>query len=217
MTRKPPDIDFVLRRPFIQFSGDEILAAIEAHILTDVANIEIATLALDELKLRKKAKRITLAQKLFRSAGFKPIPWLQSARDSLTILERPKKGNYQGHLYVVLIEGYTKTNKYYGAYVGSSRYRPETRFKQHKEGKHASNIVNRRGLHPLQSLLWPWQTVPGGKTERILWESALNRCLDQVIPKVSGDFRPSGEWPSEFQRPLQAILNKTAGNNTLVL
>ena len=97
-------------------------------------------------------------------------------------------------------------NGYYGAYVGSSRYRPERRFKQHKEGKHASNIVKRRGLQPLQSLFWPWQTVPGVNAERILWESALNRCLDQVIPKVSGDFRPSKEWPEEFQVRLQKKL-----------
>jgi len=203
MTRKPPDIDFTLRRPFIKFSGDKILQTIKDY---KDADIEIATLALDELKLRNKAKRITQAQKLFRNAKFKPIPWLQSARDSLTILERPKKGNYQGHLYVVLIEGYKKTNEYYGAYVGSSKYRPETRFKQHKEGKHASNIVKRRGLQLLQSLCWPWQTVPGSKGERILWESALNRSLAEVIPKVSGDFRPSGEWPSEFQVRLQKKL-----------
>ena len=66
MTRKPPDIDFVLRRPFIKYSGDKILQTIEDHILTKDADIEIATLALDELKWRKKAKRITQAQKLFR-------------------------------------------------------------------------------------------------------------------------------------------------------
>ena len=63
MTRKPPDIDFTLRRPFITFSGDEILADIKDY---KDADIEIATLALDELKWRKKAKRITQAQKLFR-------------------------------------------------------------------------------------------------------------------------------------------------------
>ena len=46
MTRKPPDIDFVLRRPFIQFSGDEILAAIKNQFLTEDVDIEIATLAI---------------------------------------------------------------------------------------------------------------------------------------------------------------------------
>ena len=92
MTRKPPDIDFVLRRPFIQFSGDDILEAIEDHISTEDADIEIATLALDELKLRKKAKRITQAQKIFRKAGFKPIPWLQSARE--IILPKPNVPAY---------------------------------------------------------------------------------------------------------------------------
>ena len=92
MPRKPPDIDFTLRRPFILSSGDKILQTIEAQMLTEDVDIEIATLALDELKRRKKAKRITQqAQKRFREAGIKPIPWLQNARESLKFLEPPKK------------------------------------------------------------------------------------------------------------------------------
>ena len=41
MTRKPPDIDFVLRRPFMQFSGDKILQTIEAQMLTGDAEEEL--------------------------------------------------------------------------------------------------------------------------------------------------------------------------------
>lgn len=209
MTPMSSNIDFTHQRPFIQFSGDDIFQEIKNQELAEKANIEIATLALDELKRRKKSKRIIQitreAQNLLRDAEIRPIPWLQATRESLSILKSPKKGKYQGHLYVVLIEGYTKGNGYYGAYVGSSMYRPETRFKQHKDGINASSIVNRRGLQLLQSLCWPWRTVPGGK-ERTLWESALNRCLAEVIPKVSGDFHSSGEWPAKFQRPLQNLL-----------
>src|SRR5262249_4411282 len=111
---------------------------------------------------------------------------------------------YQGHLYVVLISGFTEQNQFYGAYVGASRYKPETRFQQHKAGYRASRRVKNRGIQVLKSLCWPGRTIPGGKS-RNLWESALNRCLALVVPKVHGDCVPMAEWGNDFQRPLQAI------------
>ena len=218
MTRKPPDIDFTLGRPFIQFSGDDILVAIKNQFLTEDVDIEIATLALDELKRRKKAKRITQkAQKLFREASIKPIPWLQSARDSLKFLEPPKKKNHKGYLYVILKDGFKERKGFYVPYVGVSAKRPEVRFKEHKSGVRAGRGLEKRGIQLLRSLCWPgykengkWKTVPNGNRERYLWESALHICLQTTIPEVAGDVQfQLDEWPKDFQIRLQRKLKKT--------
>jgi hypothetical protein len=37
-------------------------------------------------------------------------------------------------------------------------------------------------------------------------QSALNRCLARVIPKVSGDWKPIEECEENFQKPLRAAL-----------
>jgi len=218
MTRNTPDIDFTLGRPFIQFSGDDILVAIKNQFLTEDVDIEIATLALDELKRRKKAKRITQqAQKRFREAGIKPIPWLQSARDSLKFLEPPKKKNHKGYLYVILKDGFKERKGFYVPYVGVSAKRPEVRFKEHKSGVRAGRGLEKRGIQLLRSLCWPgysengkWKTVPNGNRERYLWESALHICLQTTIPEVAGDVQfQLDEWPKDFQIRLQRKLKKT--------
>ena len=216
MTRKPPDIDFSLRRPFIQFSGDEILAVIKNQFLTEDVDIEIATLALDELKRRKKAKRITEAQKLFRNAKFKPIPWLQSARDSLRFLEPPEKKNHKGYLYVILKGGFTERKGFYVPYVGVSAKRPEDRFKEHKSGIKAGRGLPKRGVQLLRSLCWPgydekgdWKTVPNGTPARYYWESALHLCLETSVPEVHGDVQfQLKDWPEDFQVDLQNVMNQ---------
>ena len=81
MTYNHPNIDFSLKRPFLEFSGDRLLETVEQKLLPVTLDIEIATMALDELKRRKKSTRKARdAQNLFRKAGIKPIPWLQGAR-----------------------------------------------------------------------------------------------------------------------------------------
>ena len=204
MSKGNLSINLKVTRPFFQYSAVRLFETIQTSLSENPPDLEISTLAYDELKHRKKAGR---AEDLFKKTNLHPIPWLKEAKESLQNLDQPPYGRHQGHLYVVLIEGYTEINGWYGAYVGSSRYRPETRFKQHNEGKNASSIVKRRGHQILHSLCWPWQTVPGAKGERILWESALNRCLATKVPKVSGDFTLQKEWPMDFQRPLQRVSN----------
>ena len=218
MTRKLPDIDVSLRRPFIQFSGEKILERIKTQYLTEDVDIEIATLALDELKRRKKAKRITQqAQKRFREAGIKPIPWLQSARDSLKFLEPPKKKNHKGYLYVILKGGFKERKGFYVPYVGVSAKRPEVRFKEHKSGIKAGRGLPKRGVQLLRSLCWPgynekgdWKTVPNGTPARYYWESALHLCLETSVPEVHGDVQfQLKDWPEDFQIQLQRKLKKT--------
>jgi hypothetical protein len=71
---------------------------------------------------------------------------------------------------------------------------------QSKSGHNASGIVQKRGLQVLNSLCWPdGKTVPGGR-KLIYWESALNRCLARVIPKVSGDWKPIEEMGRNFSK-----------------
>lgn len=207
MNEHHPAVDFSSLRPYFNFSASLLVETAQRALLPEVMDIETATLAHDELVHRSKARRI---RTIFKDAAVQPIPWLKSARECLKILETPDVGHYQGHLYVILIDGYSETNQYYGVYVGSSRYLPETRFKQHKAGINPSGRVTRRGVQILRSLCWPWQPVPGAKDKRIYWESALNRCLATEIPKVSGDFRLPGDWPLKFQMPLQNLIS---GNN----
>ena len=212
MANTKTHIDFLAERPFFGAGNSELADIIETKLRPEELDIEIASFAYEELARRNKSQR---GEKIFNAAKRKPIPWLKEAIASLDILEDPEKGRYQGHLYVILIEGYTEYNGYYGAYVGSSRYLPETRFQKHKEGGiTASPRVHRRGLQILKSLSWPGRTgtVPGGKDIRN-WESALHKCLERTTfettrgtdtpLKVSGDFKSFGEWPSGFQEPLR--------------
>jgi hypothetical protein len=195
-----------LDRPIKSFLGDELLEVVERSLQGDQPDIEIATEVLDEAIRRDNRKIIRKIENIFRQTDIRPIPWLADAKRSLSVLELPPFGHYQGHLYVVLISGFTKQNQFYGAYVGSSKYTPATRFQQHKSGRNSAGIVQRRGLQVLKSLCWPdGKTVPGGR-KLIFWENALNRCLARVIPKVSGDWKPIEEWEENFQKPLRAAL-----------
>jgi hypothetical protein len=183
----------------------DLLSLAEEALKLDHPDIERATVAYNEVMRRNRKRVMYLIKEIFGQAGVKPIPWLAKSVKSLDVLEQPAPGVYQGHLYVVLITGFTEQNQFYGAYVGSSRYKPETRLQQHKAGINSSTIVRNRGLQILKSLCWPnGRPVPGGKN-LIWWESALNRCLARVIPRVRGDFKPIAEWDDSFQKPLRAL------------
>jgi hypothetical protein len=185
--------------------GDELLELVERSLQRHEQDIEMATEAYDEAIRRDNKKIIEKIQAVFQRTNTRAILWLANAKRSLDVLELPPPGHYQGHLYVVLISDYTEQNQFYGAYVGSSKYTPATRFQQHKSGYNASRIVQKRGLQVLNSLCWPdGRTVPGGR-KLIYWESALNRCLARVIPKVSGDWKPIEEWEETFQKPLRDL------------
>jgi hypothetical protein len=146
--------------------NDCLLALIEEATIGE-PDIEKATEAYDELIRRGRAKIVKKAKMIFANTKIKPIPWLASAKNSLEILEPPSPGQYQGHLYVVLVGGFTEQSQFYGAYVGSSRYTPETRFKQHKNGQNASKLVKNRGLQVLRSLCWPNNRTVGGPRSRM--------------------------------------------------
>jgi hypothetical protein len=194
-----------MERPIRSALGKELLAIVEQSLQREEVDIEQATEAYNEAIRRDNEKIIRQIRNIFKRTNTVPIPWLADAKRSLGVLELPPSGHHQGHLYVVLISGFTKQYQSYGVYVGSTRYTPVTRFKQHKTGHHSSGIVQKRGLQVLKALCWPdGETVPGGK-KLIVWESALNRCLARVIPKVSGDWKPIEEWGENFQNPLRKL------------
>lgn len=187
---------------FSRSKDTDLLAVIEHSLAAVPPDIETATIAYDELNRRNRGRA---ARVIFARTGIEPIPWLDAATKCLVFLEPPPPGRYQGHLYVILIGGFTVQNQFYGAYVGSSHYLPEARFLQHKAGYHSSGVVKRRGIQVLKSLCWPvGQTVPGGK-KRVQWESALSRCLALVVPKVRGHCVPMTEWEDTFQPQLRAV------------
>ncbi len=207
--RSAPPTEIDEKSLFVSSNAD-LLTLVENNLAPDRRDLEIASAAYLELERRGKAGR---AKEIVSASDTPPILWLRDARNALSILEPPETGRYQGHLYVALLGGLTASNGFYSAYVGSSKYRPDTRFDQHLADVNASGKVRRRGIQLIRSLCWPWRTVPGGKDERLLWESALNRCLSLVVPKVDGDWVPPEDWPRGFQENLRRRLTGPAPGN----
>jgi hypothetical protein len=99
----------------------DLLNIVEQALTAVLPDIELATMAYDEMVRRNRKGVIREARGIFTRVGIKPIPWLAAATKCLEVLEISPPGPYQGHLYVVLIDGFTEQNQFYGAYVGSSR------------------------------------------------------------------------------------------------
>jgi hypothetical protein len=170
-------------RPMRERMKPELETTIQDTLAADRPNLELATLCLEELRLRGKARK---AEWMFERSTWQPIPWLPAALDAVKGMERPPAGHYAGHLYVILIDGYSARNGHYGAYVGVTGKRPETRFDQHRRGVHAARRHHRM-LQLLPSLYAPIGLVPGDKEGRRTWETKLHETLATVIPRVTGD------------------------------
>ena len=170
-------------RPMRDWVKPQLEATIQGSLAANVPNLELATLCLEELRIRGKARK---AEAIFERSGWQPIPWLRSALDVMRGFPRPPEGLYTGHLYVILIDGYSDRNGRYGAYVGVTGRRPETRFAQHRRGVNAARR-HRRMLQLMPSLYEPIGLVPGDREGRRMWETMLHETLAAVIPKVTGD------------------------------
>jgi hypothetical protein len=85
----------------------------------------------DERKSRKAVRSVLEGQ--FASFGVRPEPWLGAALKAAQRVERKTRG--QHHLYVLVSDGFGEDGKGLGLYVGRTKYRPETRFAQHAEGR----------------------------------------------------------------------------------
>ena len=82
------NLDFSLERPFIAYSKNEIISNLEVAVSKEVRDIEVATLAYNELELRKMSGK---AKSILSRSNIKPIGWLREAKSSLSLLEMPQK------------------------------------------------------------------------------------------------------------------------------
>ncbi len=76
------------------------------------------------------------------------------------------------HLYVVLLEGFGRNGDELGFYVGETRYRPENRFSQHRQGIRASGVVQRRGTRLLPKLVKHLNPLSRAEAKRLERELA---------------------------------------------
>ena len=200
------------QRPFSSFGTTAIERGALEGLEPSQPDIEVATLALAELKHRSR-NAARLAEDNINSRleeiDHQPIQWLFWVRENLKLLtfEDEPNENYTSSLYVILRDGYTEQNGRYGLYIGQTTKTPEHRFEEHMTGINAGNGLQKNGIQLMRSLMWPWQKVPGAK--RLYYESALHKALEienKEGAKVSGDVVRVEEWPEGFQKSLCELI-----------
>ena len=120
---------------------------------------------------------------------------------------KPKK-SYTNSLYVILRDGFSEKSGRYGIYVGETTKAVEERFEQHVSGIKAGKGLPKHGIQLLNSLMWPWQKVPGKMN--LFYETALHKALaldNKTGPKVTGNTQEINDWPEEFQITLVNRVN----------
>ncbi|MGI9354772.1 MAG: hypothetical protein ACR2PF_06395 [Rhizobiaceae bacterium] len=187
---KFPGLNYAHPRPFRNWTDKQMTAAIGGWLSGDPPSLELATLALDELRSRQADLAASIK---FAEAGYEPIPWLLEAgkkvRSVFTadILDSQRTGKLGANVYVMLRWGYTEENGLYGAYVGSTSKTPAIRCTEHRKGIRSARGLPRYGIEPLWSLFDFMNPVPKVRAEREEWETRLHEALAPVVPKVTGD------------------------------
>ena len=185
-----PGINYAHARPFRNWPDRPLTAAIGGWLSGNPPQLELATLAREEL--RERGEDLNASMK-FAEAGLEPIPWLgdaiAAARKTFTadVLETQKEGKLGANVYVMLRGGYTADNGWYGAYVGSTGKRPERRCVEHRKGIRSARGLPKYGIEPLWSLFDFINPVPKARAGREEWETRLHEALAPVVPKVTGD------------------------------
>ena len=183
------DLDLTKERPLIKFSNNDMDKLSFFCFDKDNLNIEIATLIYEELKLRKSSSSKKILGSLllkFSSAGHEPIKWLKDARAIMkTIKNIDTKPNYTNSIYIILRDGFTDQNQKYGVYVGQTSKSVEERFHEHMSGTNSGRGLEKYGIQLLKSL---WSHGKVRRSKRLYYETKVNVILQEVIPKVSGDF-----------------------------
>lgn len=184
---KLDDLDYHAERPFLSWYKPDLLKGIEEWLAIDPPRLELATLALEELRTRGP-RHASAGRKIFLRAKTEPIPWLISARNRV-LEELPKSTTPRGRgrLYVVLRDGYTAQNGHYGAYIGVTSKRVEERFLEHRKGIRAARGLQAHGIELLYSLFAWGNPIPGGGLVRRERETELHDILAQAIPITTGD------------------------------
>ncbi len=200
--------DLSVERPFIQQQAPFLVDAAKEGLSMRYPDLELATLAILELEHRESYKAITSASKIremLREKEHQPISWLMHARKNLQFLKfehKPKK-SYTNSLYVILRDGFSEKSGRYGIYVGETTKAVEERFEQHVSGIKAGKGLPKHGIQLLNSLMWPWQKVPGKMN--LFYETALHKALtldNNTGPKVSGNTQEINDLPEGFQQKL---------------
>ena len=187
--------DFRRDRPFIRWYKSDLEEIIFKTLNSTPQDLEVATLAFYELKIRKKHLK---ANKIIKENNNRIIDWLPKARELIKQIPKCSSGN--SNLYVILRGGYTKSNNYYGVYVGASRNEPEIRFNQHKSDiKISARGLPINGIQLLRSLYWKWEGISSNPKILLHGESALHLSLKKIIKKVSGNVEVSIEnWDKKY-------------------
>ena len=197
--------NYQLKRPLAQLLNADLMNLIESSLSPGFIDLELATLANIEIGCR--GKKIQQSKSLFKEYNHKPIHWLESARESLSILRKPSKGNYKGNLYVILRKCPPGSINEYGVYVGSTSKRIEQRFNEHKNPSKEKNLAARGmpkyAVQIMKSLSWPWRGVPS--KDLIYYEYALHAALTTSIKNVWGNFKEPKFWPKNFQKKLKSL------------
>ena len=185
-----PGLNYAHPAPFRNWKDAILTAAIGGWLKQNPPALELATLALHELRERGNDLNASMR---FAEADLEPIPWLVEAGEQVRrvftreVLETQKTGKLTGSVYVMLRGGYTGENGWYGAYVGSSRKKPEHRAVEHRKGIRAGRGLVKYGIEPLWSLFDFINPVPVKRDDLMEWETRLHEALAPVIPKVTGD------------------------------
>ena len=189
---RPTLVDVTRDRPFEAWSVPQMEAVVGSLLAHDPPRLEIASLLDDEVRRRRPQGSLRVDER-FAHYGLVPIPWLEEARRAVreafpaSLLAEQMTGRRGAHVYVVLRGGYTAASGHYGAYVGSTRRTPQTRFVEHRTGRRAARGLPRHGIELLWSLFAPLNPVPLRKGARLEWETRLHEALAPVVPKVTGD------------------------------
>ena len=185
-------LDYGAARPFSKWRQSHLETSIRGWLAFDPPGLELATMAYDELFLRRQELNSGLA---FAGADLVPVPWLAEARAAVRALAETKRkeeagekaGRGKGNVYAILRGGYSADNQWYGVYVGSTAKSIEARYKEHRSGRRSARGLPRYGIEPLYSLCDPLNPIFGGKQKRLEWETRLHEALAPVVPKVTGD------------------------------
>ncbi len=173
--------------------------------------IEGLSYAYCEIRRRGTDGQITKADLVCEKRKINPVPWLSEARAVLEVLDPPQPANYGASTYVILRDGYTDVNGFFGAYVGTTLRTPEERLKEHLTSRHprAARGLPKHGKCLLRSLMYPYVKVPA--SARLKYETSLHLALSLAVPKVTGDIRNDYlEWLPEFQPGLMAALDRAS-------
>lgn len=151
-------------------------------------DLEAATYVADYLTTRKKKKFHGYLTSIMRTEfGSEPIPFLSIAREISRKYIPKTRGTYK--VYVILLDGYSKTGRY-GLYVGQTSRKIEIRYEQHQEGGRLSAKCHKKMRSLLPSLYG--HLPPMSKKESLEIEEALANEFRAVGIRTEGGKKTKG-------------------------